>query len=67
VALRDLRERNARDRKRDLKMLRLRVVDGASLGEIGTICGLSRERVRLTGSPWGEPGVVRVCHVPLVG
>ncbi len=44
---------------RDLVMLRLRILDGASLGEIGTICGLSREGVRqrlhlqfgLTGEP----------------
>ena len=44
---------------RDLEMLHLRIVEGASLGEIGTLCGVSRERVRqllherfgLTGEP----------------
>lgn len=43
----------------DLEMLRLRIVDGASLNEIGITCNLSRERVRqrlhqqfgLTGEP----------------
>ena len=43
----------------DLEMLRLRIVDGSSLGEIGTVSSLSRERVRqrlhqqfgLTGEP----------------
>jgi hypothetical protein len=44
---------------RDLEMLRLRIVDDVSLGEIGTLCGVSPERVRqrlherfgLTGEP----------------